>query len=184
MVIDCHGHYTTAPKQLQTFRDSQIAALKAPRLAPSAGPLKISDDGVNWTPLQSPYEGSWFNALAVDDGSVLVFGMRGHVYRTADLGATWESVPLETTASLMGGAQLSDGRVLLVGNTGLLALSNDKGRTLELHWAPASKGFAQVIEADGRLLTVGEAGVGVIDPALLSTAEGTSPRAGTVPRGK
>jgi 4-oxalmesaconate hydratase len=44
MVIDCHGHYTTAPKQLQTFRDSQIAALKDPRLAPSSGPLKISDD--------------------------------------------------------------------------------------------------------------------------------------------
>ena len=28
MVIDCHGHYTTAPKQLQAFRDEQIAALK------------------------------------------------------------------------------------------------------------------------------------------------------------
>jgi 4-oxalmesaconate hydratase len=44
MVIDCHGHYTTAPKQLQTFRDSQIAALKDPRLKPSPGPLNISDD--------------------------------------------------------------------------------------------------------------------------------------------
>ena len=28
MGIDCHGHYTTAPKQLQAFRDSQIAALR------------------------------------------------------------------------------------------------------------------------------------------------------------
>jgi 4-oxalmesaconate hydratase len=44
MVIDCHGHYTTAPKQLQTFRDGQIAALGDPRLKPSPGPLKISDD--------------------------------------------------------------------------------------------------------------------------------------------
>ena len=79
--------------------------------------------------------------------------------------------------------------VLLVGNTGLLALSTDGGRTLELHWSPASKGFAQVIEADGRLLTVGEAGVGVVDPAWLGTerdssragTEGDSPRSGTVP---
>jgi 4-oxalmesaconate hydratase len=44
MVIDCHGHYTTAPKELQTFRDSQIAALKDASLAPPSGPLKISDD--------------------------------------------------------------------------------------------------------------------------------------------
>ena len=25
MIIDCHGHYTTAPAELQTFRDAQIA---------------------------------------------------------------------------------------------------------------------------------------------------------------
>ncbi len=129
-------------------------------LVAESGILARSDDGgVTWTQLESPYEGSWFGALELDDGSILVFGMRGNVYRTSDLGATWEKVPLGTTASLMGGAQLADGRVLLVGNTGLLALSTDRGRTLELHWSPASKGFAQVVEADGRLVAVGEGGV-------------------------
>ena len=137
-------------------------------VAESGTLARSNDDGASWTRLESPYEGSWFNALEIDDGAVLVFGMRGNVYRTADLGATWEKVPLSTTASLMGGTQLSDGRVLLVGNTGLLALSTDRGRTLELHWSPASKGFAQVIEADGRLLTVGEAGIGAVDPAWLT----------------
>lgn len=152
-------------------------------LVAESGTLARSDDGgEHWTRLESPYEGSWFDALELGDGSVLVFGMRGNVFRTADLGATWEKVPLGTTASLMGGAQLADGRILLVGNTGLLALSTDRGRTLELHWSPASKGFAQVVEADGRLLAVGEGGVSVIDPAWLG-AEGDSPPAGTVPRG-
>lgn len=38
MIIDCHGHYTTAPPQLQTFRDAQIAhfedsSLPLPNLA-------------------------------------------------------------------------------------------------------------------------------------------------------
>ena len=28
MIIDCHGHYTTAPKALQDYRDAQIAGLK------------------------------------------------------------------------------------------------------------------------------------------------------------
>src|SRR5688500_15241417 len=44
MVIDCHGHYTTAPKELQNFRDAQIAALADPQKAAPAGPLRISDD--------------------------------------------------------------------------------------------------------------------------------------------
>ncbi len=44
MVIDCHGHYTTAPKELQAFRDEQISGLKNPSHVPSKRPLSISDD--------------------------------------------------------------------------------------------------------------------------------------------
>jgi len=44
MVIDCHGHYTTAPKELQTFRDAQIAALKDPTVSVPSGPIAVSDD--------------------------------------------------------------------------------------------------------------------------------------------
>jgi len=46
MIIDCHGHYTTAPKQLQDYRDGQTAALKNPSSAPSKGTLNISDDEI------------------------------------------------------------------------------------------------------------------------------------------
>jgi 4-oxalmesaconate hydratase len=46
MIIDCHGHYTTAPKALQEFRDRQLAALDAPSRRPSAASLKISDDEI------------------------------------------------------------------------------------------------------------------------------------------
>jgi 4-oxalmesaconate hydratase len=44
MVIDCHGHYTTAPKELQAFRDAQIAALKDPSVSVPPGGVKVSDD--------------------------------------------------------------------------------------------------------------------------------------------
>jgi 4-oxalmesaconate hydratase len=45
MVIDCHGHYTTAPKELQAFRDMQIAALKdASAAAPALA--AITDDQI------------------------------------------------------------------------------------------------------------------------------------------
>jgi 4-oxalmesaconate hydratase len=45
MIIDCHGHYTTAPKELPTYRDQQIAALKDGSQFSSEAP-KISDDQI------------------------------------------------------------------------------------------------------------------------------------------
>ncbi|MBS0420925.1 MAG: amidohydrolase [Proteobacteria bacterium] len=46
MIIDCHGHYTTAPGELQKFRDAQIAGLTDPAQTPSPASLKISDDQI------------------------------------------------------------------------------------------------------------------------------------------
>ena len=46
MIIDCHGHYTTAPGELQKYRDAQIAALKDPSLAAPSDTLGISDDQI------------------------------------------------------------------------------------------------------------------------------------------
>jgi 4-oxalmesaconate hydratase len=42
LIIDCHGHYTTAPAALQTYRDAQVAAYKVKTAAPPAP--HISDD--------------------------------------------------------------------------------------------------------------------------------------------
>jgi 4-oxalmesaconate hydratase len=47
MIIDCHGHYTTAPKTLELFRKAQIAALTDPKAA--ARSFQASDDEVRET---------------------------------------------------------------------------------------------------------------------------------------
>ncbi len=44
LIIDCHGHYTTAPKALENWRDPQIAGIKDPAAMPKVADLKISDD--------------------------------------------------------------------------------------------------------------------------------------------
>jgi 4-oxalmesaconate hydratase len=46
MIIDCHGHYTTAPRELEAFRQQQIEAAKARGAGPSRANLKISDDQI------------------------------------------------------------------------------------------------------------------------------------------
>src|ERR1700733_6122076 len=48
MIIDCHGHYTTAPATLQEFSDAQLARLTDPALPVPAGP-RISDDEIRET---------------------------------------------------------------------------------------------------------------------------------------
>ena len=44
MIIDVHGHYTTAPKALEEWRNRQIAGIKDPSAMPKVSELKISDD--------------------------------------------------------------------------------------------------------------------------------------------
>jgi 4-oxalmesaconate hydratase len=48
MIIDCHGHYTTAPAALQEFRDAQLARLTDPTLPVPPEP-EISDDEIRAT---------------------------------------------------------------------------------------------------------------------------------------
>ncbi len=48
MIIDCHGHYTTAPAAHQRFRDAQIVHLRDPS-APPAAPARISADEIRET---------------------------------------------------------------------------------------------------------------------------------------
>jgi 4-oxalmesaconate hydratase len=48
MIIDCHGHYTTAPKTMALFRQAQINLLKDPTAPPALRP-QFSDDEIRET---------------------------------------------------------------------------------------------------------------------------------------
>ena len=77
MIIDCHGHYTTAPAQLQRFRDAQLAALESGAAAPQLE--SISDDE-----LRDSVEQNQLRILRERGGDVMIFspkasGMEHHV---------------------------------------------------------------------------------------------------------
>ena len=44
MIIDIHGHYTTAPKALEFWRNRQIAGFNKKSEMPKASELQISDE--------------------------------------------------------------------------------------------------------------------------------------------
>jgi 4-oxalmesaconate hydratase len=46
MIIDCHGHFTTAPASLRAWRERQLAAANDPANAPGKNDPAISDDEI------------------------------------------------------------------------------------------------------------------------------------------
>jgi 4-oxalmesaconate hydratase len=49
MIIDCHGHYTTAPKELEAYRKSQVDGLKDPSHVAAPWNVNVTDDQIRET---------------------------------------------------------------------------------------------------------------------------------------
>lgn len=98
MIIDCHGHYTTAPDQLQRYRDAQVA-----RLADgSAEPVleSISDDE-----LRESVEKNQLKVLRDRGGDFMIFspkasGMEHHL-NDQGTAANWARVSNDLIARLV-----------------------------------------------------------------------------------
>ncbi|MDE2368806.1 MAG: photosystem I reaction center subunit IV [Burkholderiales bacterium] len=146
---------------------SRVFAAGAHRyvLVGESATLAVSDDAVNWKRIESPYKGSWFGGLATKSGAIVIYGMRGHVCRSEDGGASWTVIDIADERSVMNAQQLADGRIVLVGYAGLLDVSRDDGRSYQRLKGPLRAGIAQVQAlADGRLLTVGDRGARTVTP--------------------
>lgn len=153
---------------------SQIIQLQSGRclLVGESGTLATSSDrGDTWQRLESPYEGSFFGALALADGHLLAFGMRGNLWYSGDAGQTWVKRETGTTLALNGAAQLASGRVVVFGNGGLILTSDDRGQHFSRQ--PSTRAsLAKAIALDGgRLLAVGDRGVMSIDAPTASEQE-------------
>jgi len=136
-------------------------------LAGEAGALYRSDDG-GWITLDSPYEGSFFGILPLPRDHLLIFGLRGNVFHSADMGRGWTRIASHTKASFMGGTVLDDGTVIVAGMAGSLLISRDNGRTFSVWQRPDGKAISTVAEtADGFLILVGEFGVHRLDPVSI-----------------
>ncbi|MCY1311435.1 hypothetical protein D9M70_617350 [compost metagenome] len=59
----------------------------------------------------------------------MVYGLRGHVFRSADQGRTWSSVKNEFKTGVVAGAALSGHGVVLVSQSAQVATSRDQGAT-------------------------------------------------------
>src|ERR1700675_3528511 len=91
MIIDCHGHYTTAPKALEEFRKRQIEGLKNPAVSPAKDSLAIRDDQI-----RESLEGSQLKLQRERGTDLTIFSPRaggmGHHIGTAATSQRWSEI--------------------------------------------------------------------------------------------
>jgi len=96
-----------------------ITKLKNGKIAVAGerGLVGLSADGLQWSRISTPYEGSFFGILPWGEKGAIAYGMRGNVYVCDDVDApAWKKIETATTASFFGGETLADGAVLLTGS--------------------------------------------------------------------
>ncbi len=101
MIIDIHGHYTTAPKALEAWRQQQIAGLSDPARTPAASALKISDDE-----LRESIETNQLAKMRERGIDLTIFSPRAsfmaHHVGGFDTSATWAAICNELCARVAG----------------------------------------------------------------------------------
>lgn len=98
--------------------------------------LRSTDGGASFAALASPYKGSFFGLLASRAGTLLAYGLRGSVFRSADAGASWDKVELGTPLSLQAGIE-QRGELTLLAQSGELFSSTDDGLSFTRKAPPA-----------------------------------------------
>lgn len=142
---------------------NHIAAAPPARLyvAGERGALYRSDDaGRTWRQLPSPYAGSLFGTLPLDDARVFLYGLRGHLFYSVDGGEAWQRVATHSLSLLTDGIRVGADRVLFTGNGGTFLSGGVASFTLDIHQRTDRAGVAGVLDAgDGALVVFGEFGV-------------------------
>jgi photosystem II stability/assembly factor-like uncharacterized protein len=94
------------------------------------------------------------------DGSVVAFGLRGHIFRSTDKGRTWKPVDNASTAALMGGDRLPDGALVIAGGAGVALVSRDNGQSFQPVPSGSTRAFGKaILGGPDQVLLLGEAGV-------------------------
>ena len=144
-------------------------------IRPAAGALYIAGEGglvmkldtaaQRFKAVSPQYNGSLFG-LADAKNAVVVYGLRGNVFRSEDSGAHWSKVNAGLPAAVVGSTRTAQGALVLADVGGRLVASNDGAQTftpLSLKNPMPLTAIADV--GEGRFALTGPRGVAVAEAA-------------------
>lgn len=99
-------------------------------VAAEQGMILKSYDGENWSYITTGYKGSFWTGIVLNNGTLLVGGLRGTIYRSADDGRSWREAKSGFKSSITDFAE-AGGKVYAAGLDGVLLESDDGGATFK-----------------------------------------------------
>lgn len=128
--------------------------------------LALDAEGQRFRAQEVPYKGSFFGIAGGPD-AVIVFGLRGNAFRSADAGKTWAKVDAGLPATIVGTTRTASGAVILVDAGGRIAVSSDAGRSFKPVEIATRMPLTGIAEAgNGRFALVGPRGAAVTPLAV------------------
>jgi hypothetical protein len=143
-------------------------------VAGEQGYLARSDNGgQSFTPLESPYAGSFFALQVRDDGTLLAAGLKGNAFVSNDLGQSFQPAPMPMPVSFSDAIRTDDGQLLLVNQGGaMFRTSNQRGALLKPYGKPLGMPVSSVVQAaDGSLVLAGFTGLTRVSPPTAIASE-------------
>ena len=130
-------------------------------IAGEAGLLLRSDNGgTGWQALPSPYAGSLFGTLPLDEQRVYLFGLRGHLFASDDGGNSWRAVATGTQNLITGAIRVDAGGILFTAMGGTLLRGENAASGLRSFQRMDRLGISGALGAgQGALVVFGEFGV-------------------------
>jgi len=145
------------------FHLNKMLALESGQwlIAAEAGMIyRSGDQAETWEALDSPYHGSFFGGLALGGSRTWLFGLRGHAFYSDDAGDSWTIVETGTQVMLTSALKSQAGDCYLGGLGGVLLINKGcDGQDFEIQQFEGRKGISALLESNGVILLVGEAGI-------------------------
>jgi len=120
---------------------------------------KSNDFGLSWQQFDNFYHGSFFTLGRTHSGSLLVAGLRGHVFREVEMGLDWHEVTTDTTALFNDIVFAQDERIFILGNNGMLLISTDDGESFNQRPQQDGKTLIAGVWFKGKLIAVSDVGI-------------------------
>ena len=122
--------------------------------------LRSEDGGSNWIWSPSGYAGSFWTGIGLQDGAILVGGLRGSIYRSTDEGVSWKQSESGVKSSITDFCE-TGGKVMAVGLDGVILESDDGGLSFKATRRDDRLPLTALAPADsnGRLVVFSKQGV-------------------------
>jgi len=128
-------------------------------VAAEQGAVLRSDDEKKWSYVTTGYKGSFWTGLALSDGTLLVGGLRGTIYRSTDGGSSWSESRTDLKSSITDLGE-AGGKVFAVGLDGASYESDDRGATFRSTQRDDRLPFtALAVAGNGRVVKFSKQGV-------------------------